>query len=97
MNPRPLGPEPSAIPNFATPRSSNVQMLLYWYFAEMSSKNMPFSEVGMSASTLLTVRFFGRIRKGKVTLHGKNAWAEGALPHYVRTEQKRAQVGNIEF
>ena len=57
----------------------------------------PFSEVGMSASTLLTVRFFGRIRKGKVTLHGKNAWAEVALPHYVRTEQKRAQVGNIEF
>ena len=29
MNPRPLGPEPSAIPNFATPRKQNYYMHLF--------------------------------------------------------------------
>ncbi len=65
FEPEALGPEPSAIPNFATPRSSNVQMLLYWYFAEMSSKNMPFSEVPRLQSRM-------RDRKGPVRMNSSS-------------------------
>ena len=39
-NPRPLGPEPSAIPSFATPRTTIAASVLYCFFLHMSRESL---------------------------------------------------------